>query len=434
MTTKLQVAKPLSEPKRCAAENLTPGQFLAPGALATGRPTEVLFTDTYGLDGTGRETLVVHRPVGIPYAVTSVVPGNHWFDLAAEEQLAEFRAGAERAQKIADIRALADYLEVNTWLPMPREGTFYNYVDGVPRDDHGPEGMAEMRRIAEVWRVKLNEYATNFTKVALQFGEVTYELRCFHKGGRPAEPAPTADPLGLAYTRADDEPDDPTPVSPARVPMHNGGMTDDGLVDETPAEPVACPPWCGVDGPKCASPVHAAEPVAEHEISTAWKGDEPGECGVECKCGVTYDGFDSLAEAETHLLRHIANPEPEPVDATPGLLHFHAVAADRTMCGRSVSLLPPGTGYTSGLAEVTCPGCREALTAPGLIGGDTADEQRAIDPDSSTDGGLVDETEDIDGGCGECGGAVKLVDGWLYHVNERGERLLVESHGAWVEA
>jgi hypothetical protein len=42
-----------------------------------------------------------------------------------------------------------------------------------------------------------------------------------------------ADPTGLAYTRADDEPDDPTPVSPARVPLHTGGMTDGGLVDET---------------------------------------------------------------------------------------------------------------------------------------------------------------------------------------------------------
>lgn len=42
------------------------------------------------------------------------------------------------------------------------------------------------------------------------------------------------DPTGLAYSRADDGPDDPTPVSPARVPLHTGGMTDCGLVDETP--------------------------------------------------------------------------------------------------------------------------------------------------------------------------------------------------------
>jgi hypothetical protein len=40
---------------------------------------------------------------------------------------------------------------------------------------------------------------------------------------------------GLAYSR---EPDDPTPVSPARVPAHTGGMTEDGLIDETEAEQV----------------------------------------------------------------------------------------------------------------------------------------------------------------------------------------------------
>lgn len=46
---------------------------------------------------------------------------------------------------------------------------------------------------------------------------------------------PAANPPGLDFSRADDEPDDPTPVSPARVPMHTGGMTEGGLVDETRA-------------------------------------------------------------------------------------------------------------------------------------------------------------------------------------------------------
>jgi hypothetical protein len=43
-----------------------------------------------------------------------------------------------------------------------------------------------------------------------------------------------ADPTGLDYTRADTDTDDPTPVSPARVPLHTGGLVDGGeLVDET---------------------------------------------------------------------------------------------------------------------------------------------------------------------------------------------------------
>jgi hypothetical protein len=56
--------------------------------------------------------------------------------------------------------------------------------------------------------------------------------------------ASAADRTGMAYSRADDEPDDPRPVSPARVPLHTGGMTDGGLVDETPAVPDTCNADC----------------------------------------------------------------------------------------------------------------------------------------------------------------------------------------------
>lgn len=35
-----------------------------------------------------------------------------------------------------------------------------------------------------------------------------------------------ADFTGLTYTRTDSEPDDPTPVSPARVPPHTGSVVD----------------------------------------------------------------------------------------------------------------------------------------------------------------------------------------------------------------
>lgn len=44
--------------------------------------------------------------------------------------------------------------------------------------------------------------------------------------------AAETDPIGLAYTRADDDTADPTPTGP-REPLHTGGMTEGGLVDET---------------------------------------------------------------------------------------------------------------------------------------------------------------------------------------------------------
>lgn len=39
-----------------------------------------------------------------------------------------------------------------------------------------------------------------------------------------------SDATGLAYTRTDSEPDDPTPVSPARVPLHTGSVVADGVL------------------------------------------------------------------------------------------------------------------------------------------------------------------------------------------------------------
>ena len=62
-----------------------------------------------------------------------------------------------------------------------------------------------------------------------------------------------ADPTGLAYSRAD-EADDPTPVSPARVPLHTGAVTDEGLVEELAVEAVHMVladgiRYCGGTGP-----------------------------------------------------------------------------------------------------------------------------------------------------------------------------------------
>ncbi|MEV7268439.1 hypothetical protein AB0N38_33270 [Micromonospora aurantiaca] len=69
--------------------------------------------------------------------------------------------------------------------------------------------------------------------------------------------------------------------------------------------------------PAAAAPA-AAEPTArEHYYASGWKGG-PGECGAQCGCGLTYDGFDSLKQASELLERHIANPAPEYKVTLPG--------------------------------------------------------------------------------------------------------------------
>lgn len=48
-------------------------------------------------------------------------------------------------------------------------------------------------------------------------------------------------------------------------------------------------------------------PVVEtHGLTRFWKGDDPGSCGAECECGVSFDGFDTLAEATGLINDHIA--------------------------------------------------------------------------------------------------------------------------------
>ncbi|AYF31074.1 hypothetical protein CSH63_27275 [Micromonospora tulbaghiae] len=61
-------------------------------------------------------------------------------------------------------------------------------------------------------------------------------------------------------------------------------------------EPAAAPAVGGVE--------------VKHEIVRAWKGG-PGECGVQCACDLTFDGFDDLAQPTEHMNRHIAKANAE---------------------------------------------------------------------------------------------------------------------------
>lgn len=70
----------------------------------------------------------------------------------------------------------------------------------------------------------------------------------------------------------------------------------------------------------------AAEPktVPVHVISGGWTGGNGGS-GVECVCGVTYDGFDTIDEATQLLQVHIADANADPTG-----LGFNREADDPT--------------------------------------------------------------------------------------------------------
>lgn len=134
-----------------------------------------------------------------------------------------------------------------------------------------------------------------------------------------------ADPadIGLGYSR---EADDPTPVSPARVPLHTGAVVDGNeLIVDEPAPPAGVlhvadghvvHECCGkLDGAPhknfCAAyvppgPGAAPAPTVEHYEKHVVIGEGKGDCGVKCACGFGYLGRDSVREASDLLAVHIA--------------------------------------------------------------------------------------------------------------------------------
>lgn len=96
-------------------------------------------------------------------------------------------------------------------------------------------------------------------------------------------------------------------------PTSAPGPTD--AADSPPADPGASPALA-VESPAPAAP-QEPDLIPEHDAASAWKGDEPGSCGVACLCGVELDGFDTLDEAAEELARHIETPESASEGAAP---------------------------------------------------------------------------------------------------------------------
>jgi len=215
-------------------DELKPGDWLAAEMMTEG-PAEVLHTYPYP-DESGLQVVhVLVRELGKQAPYGDVLYGLVALELATEDELAALREQAERAQKIADIRALADWLEANPDMPVPAYQGFQVSPGVDTRDEldvwnSAAEGIALVKRWAEAMGEPVDESLADRTMVTKRFGRLEYKAIAWHRDGRP-EPEP--DPTGLAYSRADDA-DDPTPVSGHRVEPHVGGVTDGGLVDETP--------------------------------------------------------------------------------------------------------------------------------------------------------------------------------------------------------
>lgn len=221
---------------------------------------EILFAHPYTDEVGNARVYVTAAEVGYSGPQSARLSADERVQVLGEDEIQASREQAERAQRIADIRAFADFLDQNPWAPLPYE----NAQAEIPFDN--------IREYSERVGVPVDEHLDDRTQVFHRFGGFEYRVVAWHQDGRPAEPAPEpepeearcpdcgepmrliglgyvghipgeacspdADPTGLAYSR---EADDPTPVSGARVEPHTGGVTEAGLVDET--EP-KCTPEC----------------------------------------------------------------------------------------------------------------------------------------------------------------------------------------------
>jgi hypothetical protein len=134
-----------------------------------------------------RVLLVVEGDGPKPKPETVRLDADVMVGLRSEAELEALRKVAERAARIADIRAFADWLEANPGVPMPWR---------IEADEHLSLGagteierLAKVRQVAAMLGVEVDERLTDRTELEFKIGDlVKYSLIAWHKGGRPAEP------------------------------------------------------------------------------------------------------------------------------------------------------------------------------------------------------------------------------------------------------
>lgn len=212
------------------ADELQPGDWIAAGPyndhIDGTDDAEVLFV--YRRSANAVSVTIQEVSIALPDLID--LHADAEITLLTAEEIAGHKRGAERARKIADIRAFADWLEANPEIPMA-----YGIRGQADVSESTTYSAAEIRAVKAFAEKHGGEFrkAKNHAGADVRFGDVTYSLISWHKDGHPTEPQPEPVDLGLAYSRADDA-DDPAPVSSVRVDPHMGGLTEDGLIDETP--------------------------------------------------------------------------------------------------------------------------------------------------------------------------------------------------------
>jgi hypothetical protein len=222
-----------TEPEREVrpAQDLAPGEWIAAGELidATG-PARVLFVHPYLQDGQRWiDVTCEDRAGGAPVAEGFEYDAT--VRLATESEIAEMQKGGRRVQLVERLRSLADLIERHQ-LPLAEHWSHLDFH--FDNAESIAEVAAKLGVSVAIDSAGRNSVIWNDERLD---GPLKVEWFTYVHDAEP-EPEAAADPTGLGYSR---EADDPTPVSPARVPLHTGGMVGPvgggELVDETEPEP-----------------------------------------------------------------------------------------------------------------------------------------------------------------------------------------------------
>lgn len=259
------------------ADELKPGDWLAQDENGALKPNEVMAVFQYPTAGGPRVHLTTQVPGRDPFSATGLAPDLK-FELATESELNAARERAERAQKIADMRALLTWLEANPFVPMPYSLDAHEHWSNGIGDPDTETAMATARDVAARLGVELDMRLDDRTRLKVPFGRSSYELCVWHRDGRPAEPAP--EPCD-ASRHVPAQTEDArcfrcgAPGVVAAYEPDTGAVTDEGLVDES-------------------------EAIARH-----YDASDTG--GTDCACGRNFDGPNAVDRLKSHIAR--ANAE-----------------------------------------------------------------------------------------------------------------------------
>lgn len=375
--------------KQKSGDQLAVGDWLAPNELLDGA-AEVLYVNSWpasmdrSRDNTGKHVRLVVREQGATSDYADVVSGSTLFDLATEEDLAALRVQVEREQLANELRQLAAMI-ADPSMPVPQYGiSMYASF----------KTAAEVRAAAEVFSLPVESRKPNAGVQTPEWpqGRKSYEqgihlhwLTIADEPEDPAEPAPTVqisdetiaqaarmegqtwseregrwvdtDKLGLAYSRADDEPEgDVTQQLGHRIEPHVGGLTEQGLVDETLPSPCGCPvrPAPGIRG-------DAADTLVEHRDDctvvdeTEGVDEKPAEqCLIEHEPGTPEHArhYLGLEESAKH------NPPRDLWAPCVPSLHIPTPGEDCLVCGaegmRYGEHVEVSAGSSDGVVSAQC--------------------------------------------------------------------------------